>query len=190
MGYRCTQARWLAGSLLITIAACGGPPASVPAAAPDRWPEFAARFIEEYFKAHPFFAVQAGRHEFDGQMDDVSAAGIAAEVARLQRLRAEAEGFDSAVLTPDERFEREYLLTVIDGDLFGLERARFPFTNPAWYIDRLDPDVYLNRDYAPLPKRMQGYIGYARAIPKIAADIRANLHTPLAPTFIERGISG
>ena len=197
MGYSCTQARWLAASLLITIAACGGPPASVPAAAPqsqaaahDRWPEFAARFIEEYFKAHPFFAVQAGRHEFDGQMDDVSAAGIAAEVSRLQRLRAENQGFDSAALTPDERFEREYLLTVIDGDLFWLERARSPFTNPAWYIDRLDPDVYLNRDYAPLRKRMQGYIGYARAIPKIAVDIRANLHTPLAPTFIERGISG
>jgi hypothetical protein len=198
MRYSCTPARGLAALLLITMAACGGPPASVPAtaapqsqaAAHDRWPEFAARFIEEYFRAQPFFAVQAGRHEFDGQMDDVSAAGIAAEVTRLQKLRAEAEGLDAAALTVDERFEREYLLSVIDGDLFWLTRARSPFTNPAWYIVRLDPDVYLNRDYAPLRQRMQGYIGYARALPKIAADIRANLHTPLPPSFIERGISG
>ena len=39
----------------------------------------AARFIEDYFKANPFFAVQAGRHEFDGQMPDLSAGGIAAK---------------------------------------------------------------------------------------------------------------
>jgi uncharacterized protein (DUF885 family) len=31
----------------------------------------------------------------------------------------------------------------------------------------------------PLAKRPTGYIGYARAIPKICADIRANLKTPL-----------
>jgi len=36
---------------------------------------------------HPFFAVQAGRHEFDGQMSDWSAAAIAAEVVRLHALR-------------------------------------------------------------------------------------------------------
>ena len=54
-----------------------------------------------------------------------------------------APAFDAAALTPAERFEREYLLTVIDSDLFWLERARFPFRNTAWYIGQLDPDVYL-----------------------------------------------
>ncbi len=58
-----------------------GPDAAPPAAAwpaPIRGRQYAARFIEDYFKANPFFAVQAGRHEFDGQMPDLSAAGIAA----------------------------------------------------------------------------------------------------------------
>jgi hypothetical protein len=188
------RAAGLAAVLLIGLAACSGPPASAPpvaqAAAPDRWPEFATRFVEDYFKANPFFAVQAGRHEFDGQMEDLSAAGIASEVARLRKLRGEAEGFAKAQLSDAERFEREYLLTVIDGELFWRERARSPFTNPAWYIARLDPDVYLNRNYAPLAKRLQGYLGYARAIPRIAADIRANLHTSLPVSFVQRGIDG
>ena len=121
-------------------------------------------------------------------MPDLSAAGIAREVARMRKLRAAAQGLDGEAMTLPERFEREHLYTVIDTDLFWLDRARLPFTNPAWYIEQLDPDVYLNRAYAPLPKRLEGYIGYARAVPGIAADIRANLKTPLPQSFVARGI--
>jgi hypothetical protein len=178
------------------VAACGGPRSAAPpsAATPlpvhDPWPQFANGFIESKFKADPFFAVNAGRHEFDGQMADWSAAGLAAEVERLKKLRGQAAAFDPGALTPAENFEREYVEAIIDGELFLRERARFPLTNPAWYIDQLDPDVYLNRDYAPSATRLQGYIGYLRAIPQIAQDIRANLRTPLPPSFVQRGIDG
>jgi uncharacterized protein (DUF885 family) len=50
--------------------------------------------------------------------------------------------------------------------------------------------VYLSREYAPLEKRLAGYLGYARAIPQLTAQIRANLQTPLAKPLIERGIQG
>ena len=182
----------------LALSACGGPsaPASKPAApapataaAHDRWPEFAAGFIESSFRADPGFAVQAGRHEFDGQLADWSAGGIAAEVTRLHAVRSEVQTFDPAALTESEQLEREIVLTAIDDSLFWRERAQFPFTNPAWYLGQLDPDVYLNRNYAPLATRMRGYIGYLRAIPKVAAEIRANLRTPLPPSFVQRGIA-
>ncbi|HUL18858.1 MAG TPA: DUF885 domain-containing protein [Steroidobacteraceae bacterium] len=181
---------------LCLLAACSRPAALAPPTGsaapptPDPWPQFAARFLEEYFRAEPKFAVEAGRHEFDGQMPDWSGEGIAAEVALLKRLRAEAAAFSDAQLTAPERFEREHLYTVIDSELFWRERARYPFTNPAWYIQKLDPDVYLTRDYAPPDKRLKGYIGYARAIPKVCAQIRANLKTPLPESFIKYGIAG
>ena len=177
---------------VLLISACSGPPASAPPPAPvrDAWPDFAAAFIEDTFRADPYFAVQAGRHEFDGRMADWSAESLAAEVARLHKARTQAETLDAASMNAQERFERDYLLAVIDGNLFWLERARAPFTNPAWYLNRLDPDVYLNRDYAPLAKRMQGYIGYAHAIPRLAAEIRANLRTPLPVSLVQRGIDG
>jgi len=194
---------WLLRAVAVSslaLLACGGPSApapkpvapvagiSLPAAASARWSEFAAKFIEGYLHANPFFAVQAGRHEFDGQMSDWSAGGIAAEVARLHAMRTEAQSFDTSTLTDAERLEREIVLTVADRQLFWLERAQSPFTNPAWYLEQLDPEVYLNRDYAPLATRMRGYIGYLRAIPRLAADIRANLRTPLPPSFAQRGI--
>jgi hypothetical protein len=185
--------RCLLLAVVLTLAACGHPPAPPPPASvpsTDPWPDYADGFIEDYFKANPFFAVQAGRHEFDGQMPDLSAAGILAEVARLKQARVRAQALPAAALTPQERFERDYVYSVIDAQLFWLDRVRYPFTNPAWYVDQLDPDVYLNRAYAPLEKRMRGFIGYARSIPRIAADARANLHAPLPRSFIERGIGG
>ena len=183
-----------AALIALALGACSGPtappPAAAPAAARDPWPEFTSAYIEDSLRADPFFAVEAGRHEFDGQMADWSAESLAAEVDRLHRARATAAGFEAAALTESERFERDYLLAVIDGELFWRESAHAPTSNPAWYLERLDPDVYLNRDYAPLATRLKGYIGYARAVPKLAAEIRANLRTPLPASLLERGIDG
>ena len=57
----------------------GASPAPKPVAKPEgnaAWTEFANEFIENYFVVQPFFAVNAGRHEFDGKMPDLSAEGI------------------------------------------------------------------------------------------------------------------
>jgi hypothetical protein len=198
MTFKIAGARVLCVALVATVVvACGRqtapvvPPAPAPdphAAAQAAWTQYAARFIEDYFKSDPFFAVQSGRHEFDGQMTDLSADGIAKQVEWLHKTRGEASGFEPSALTTDQSFEREYVLHVIDNDLFWMDRARFPFTNPTWYANQLDPEVYLSRDYAPLDKRLKGYLGYAHGIPQIAADIRANLKMPLPKSLLERGI--
>ncbi len=49
--------------------------------------------------------------------------------------------------------------------------------------------MYLNRNYAPLDVRMKAYIKYARGIPKMANDIKANLQSPLPKTYVELGIA-
>jgi hypothetical protein len=190
-------ARALLAIVVVSLGACGrAPPATVPAPAAQpqdqaqaAWSAFASQFIEDSFKADPFFAAQSGRHEFDGRMPDFSSEGLAREVARLHAARGQAEGFNTATLTPSERFERSYVLSVIDKQLFWRERARAPFTNPKWYVDQLDPELYLSRNYAPLDTRLKGYLGYARAIPQVAANIRANLQTPLAKPLLERGVA-
>ena len=76
----------LAATSLIVAAlltGCSREPAEKPAEAPRRasavqvaaeWPAFVESFIEARFKADPYFAVQAGRHEFDGKMPDLSRA--------------------------------------------------------------------------------------------------------------------
>jgi len=167
--------------------------ATAPAASANQdagWPAFVEGFIEARFKADPYFAVQAGRHEFDGQMPDWSRAALDADVAELRRTSAALAKFDAAALTPAQRFEHEYLQWVIDSQLFWLTSAESPYRNPAWYLEKLDPSMYLTREYAPLPKRLEGFLGYSRAVPALAANIRANLRTPLPRAFIERGAAG
>src|SRR5262245_32602435 len=107
------------------------PPAdSASTAAPGApWPAFVERFIEARMKADPYFAVQSGRHEFDGQMPDWSRAALDAEVARMRALRAELDGFDPAALAPAQRFEREFLAWVMDTQIFWLSTADQPFRN-------------------------------------------------------------
>ncbi len=151
---------------------------------------FVDSFIEARMKRDPYFAVQSGRHEFDGQMPDWSRAAIDADVTELRDFEARLAKLDGAVLTEPQKFELEYLAWVIDREIFWLDKAEQPFRNPTWYLDRLDPSMYLTREYAPLPKRLEGFLGYARAIPGLAAHIRANLRTPLPKAFIERGAAG
>jgi hypothetical protein len=170
------------------------PADTVPAASPRKadtgWPAFVESFIQARFKADPYFAVQAGRHEYDGQMPDWSRAALDADVADLRRLQTELAKFDPATLTAAQRLEHEHLQWVIDTQIFWVTSAESPYLNPAWYIDKLDPSMYLTREYAPLPKRLEGFLGYARALPGLAANIRANLRTPLPKAFIERGVAG
>jgi uncharacterized protein (DUF885 family) len=146
-------------------------------------------FIESYLAARPSFAAQSGRHEFDGQLPDLSNHGIRREIARLHDERDQIAAVDPKTLEPRERFDREYLLSVADRDLFWLEKAKFPFSNPGWYIEKIDPDMYLNRNYAPLNVRMKAYIKYARGIPRMVLDIKTNLQSPLPKTYVELGIT-
>jgi len=182
------------GLVLAALAGCGQSPPTAPTQKPQseaskQWAGIANGFVEDYLRDQPFFAAQSGRHEFDGQLPDLSAHGIKRQIARLHDARAQLAAVDPVPLEPKERFDREYLLSVVDRDLFWLEKARYPFTNPYWYLGEIDPDMYLSRDYAPLETRMKAYLRYAQGIPKMASDIQANLAGPLPKTYVELGIA-
>jgi len=184
----------LSGVLFLGLVGCGQQqPASHapkgPSLASQDWDKLTASFIQSYFDAQPFFAAQSGRHEYDGQLPDLSNHGLRREISRLHDERDQIAAVDPKTLEPRERFDREYLLAVVDKDLFWLEKTKFPVTNPGWYIDKIDPDMYLNRNYAALDVRMKAYIKYARGIPKMVNDIKANLQPPLPRTYVELGIA-
>jgi hypothetical protein len=189
----------LPGAVLIGALAllngCGRSPPPQAAAQPKssaasaQWEKTAGGFMEDYLHADPFFAAQAGRHEFDGQLRDMSAHGIKRQIAMLHDAQNTIASVDPKTLQPREQFDREYLLSVISKDLFWLEKTKFPYTNPSWYLQDLDPDMYLSRDYAPLDVRMKAYIKYARGIPKMAKDIQDNLKSPLPKNYVEVGIA-
>lgn len=162
--------------------------ASRPAAS-RQWNAFVEAFINSHFAAHPDRAVHAGRHEYDGKLPDWSRVGLQRETVRLRAERDKALSFDPATLDDRQRFERDYLLAVVDRNLFWLGSAEWPYRNPYFYAAALDPNVYLTRPYAPLVKRMRAYIDYAKVIPGAVGQIRDNLRSPLARSHLDIGLT-
>jgi uncharacterized protein (DUF885 family) len=165
-----------------------GRPARPPAR--QNWARFLQSFIDGEFRAQPAFAVSQGKHEYDGQLPDWSATGLHNERMRLRSAIAAAQAFNPRSLTREQRFERDYLMAHVRGELFWLDVADQPHTNPAYYMNNgLDPSVYATRPYAPAATRLRAYIRYLGEIPRAARQIRANLRTPLPVSFIDYGKS-
>ncbi|MDX1555814.1 MAG: DUF885 family protein, partial [Xanthomonadales bacterium] len=157
------------------------------------WDAFVNEFIEDHLAAHPAFAVMQGRHEYDGILPDWSKAGIDREIARLKQAREDALDFTEEELGEEGAWQREYVLAVLDRNLFWLEKAEWPYRNPAFYFDwmsdGLEPSPYITLDYAPLAERLEAYTRFAGSIPRAAAQIRENLRMPMARTVLEYGIA-
>lgn len=159
----------------------------LPAAAVNvEWARFIDDFLDAYLQANPAFAAAQGRHEFDGRLNDFSPAALAHQVEDLEQARAAALAFADDALLPEERFQRDYVLSRIDEDLFWLREMRAPFTQPGWYLGAgLDPGLYVSVPYAPAEMRLRAFIKYARQVPQAAGMIKANLELPLPRTYIE-----
>lgn len=166
----------------------GGETAAVEPASP--WPSFMDSFLSGYFPLNPSFAVYQGKHEFDGQLPDWSEDGIRANIEMRKKAIADARAIDLTNMSDAERFERDYLISVMDGELFFLETADMPHRNPAFYVGALDPSTYVTRPYADKATRMKAFIKYLEAIPGAAANIRSNLRLPLPATFLKYGQAG
>ncbi|HWM90704.1 MAG TPA: DUF885 domain-containing protein [Thermoanaerobaculia bacterium] len=167
------------------VEAKGLPCLDVSAVAPA-WDRFVESFLEGYFERNPTFSQWAGKHEHDGRLPDWSPEGIESRADWLRGERERALAFDPDCLDERRRVEREAVAAQIDGDLFWVE-AGWPWRNPIYYAGPMDPALYLTRNYAPLEQRMRAYVEYARAVPATAAQVRANLRTPMPKTFAELG---
>ncbi len=99
-------------------------------------------------------------------------------------------------LSRDWQFERDYLRTRIDVELFWIDVADAPFRNPELYLGRSDstesigPPVYVVRPYAPARQRLQAFIRYAPLVVRTAPETQKNLKTPLSLAYINLGVAG
>ncbi|HVR90960.1 MAG TPA: DUF885 domain-containing protein [Novosphingobium sp.] len=151
------------------------------------WPAFTQQTIDGWLKIDPSFAVYQGAHQYDGKLADWSDAGLKARGDFLRKVIADAKGYGD--LSGAQKFERDYMVQVAEGQLFWLEEADQPHTNPAWYVGAFDPNVYLAREYADKPTRAKALVAFFEAVPANAAQIRANLKAPLPASFVKYGVS-
>ncbi len=154
------------------------------------WGGYMETFLDGYFRITPTFAVYQGKHEYDGKLPDWSPEGLTAMIDYRKKAIADAKAIIDVNLTDAQKFERDYLVHVMEGELWALEDAQGQYKNPAFYLGALDPNVYIARPYTDPTTRMKAFIQYANNVPKAAEQIKANLKLPLPATYVKLGQAG
>ena len=169
----------------IALVGCGGGEEPDTSGADPQlpWETFAARVIAEYYERNPETAVDAGLHEYDGQMSDYSLEALEEYASWLDSVVAEASSYQ--LLDGIEAFERDYLLNQMRGQLFWLRESEYPTKNPLYYS--FSVSVYVDREYAPIEERIVAYTRYIAQLPAMLETMQANLEPPLPAPFLETG---
>jgi uncharacterized protein (DUF885 family) len=172
-----------AAAIALLVVFCGDAMAGQAAvtttpAARNPGAEFAAllhEFTHGHFRRMPNAAVNSGLHGYDGLLPDFSPEGIAERVAWLETMRERNAAINAERLPPREMLHQAFLGVEIDTQLFNLRTLRVQENN-AWYdYLALDPNVYVARDYAPLPVRLAAYLRHVQALPAVLAGMQRTL---------------
>ena len=178
----------LALTASLVLAGCGKDAAEQQAdvaGSQQPWAEFAATVIDDSYARNPETAVDAGLHQYDGQMSDLSMAAVDEYAAWLDAVLAEAATY--ADLEGIEAFERDYLSTALQGELFWIRESGFLTSNPLAYAGAIGISVYVDREYAPLDQRLLAYTQYMEQVPAMLEQMKKNLQPPLPAPYVEMG---
>lgn len=148
------------------------------------------RWLDAFARRHPSIAAGNGLHDYDGTLEDMSAAAVAREIAALKRERAELQAINDASLSADARADRRILLGVIDGWLLEQETLANWRRNPMLYAVPIADGVHnlMVQAYAPADVRMRRVIGKLKGVPALLTAAKSNLVNP--PRLLtERGIT-
>lgn len=167
------------------LGACGSETDKAATAGAERasWEEFAATAISGYYERNPEVAVDAGLHQYDGRMSDISLAAVEAYAGWLEGLIAEADAYGD--LQGIEAFERDYLVKALSSKLFWIRDTNFLKNNPVFYARNISMDIYVDREYAPLEERMVAYTQYVSQLPARMQTVQANLQPPLPMPYLQ-----
>jgi len=144
-------------------------------------------FQEIYFKFAPSAGTSAGLHQYDSQLENYSAAGVAQQVAALEAFEKKLEALDPSSLDAEPAADYQILLNNVRGQLLQLQVIRPWQKNPDIYSSGVTNSIFviMERPYAPLDVRLQAVVARERQIPQALQYARQNLtNAPLIYTQI------
>ena len=137
-------------------------------------------FSDVYFKFSPTVGTAEGLHQYDSQLEDYSAAGVAREVAALHEFQKRVEAIDPAALDASVVGDREILLNNIKSELLTLEVIRGWEKNPDDYSSGITNAAYviMERPYAPANTRLRALVEREKLMPQALEEARKDLKNP------------
>lgn len=193
------QPRLLIGALLaLMLAACDQPttaptdPASGkdaaavvdPAAQADaKFAEISAHWLQGRFKLSPVYATAMGEHRYDGELDDLGAAGRSALIEFSRKTLAELVALDTATLSRDNQVDALILRNQVEFDLWSLETSQDWAWDPQLYSQLAGGAIYslMAREFAPIGERLASATARIEKLPQLYLQMRENLDPKRVP---------
>jgi len=137
-------------------------------------------FHDVYFKFSPTAGTSAGKHEYDTQLEDYSAAGVEKNIAALHEYEKKFMAIDPKALDAEPAADYQILLNSIRAALLQLEVVRGWEKNPDNYSSGVTGSIFtiMERPYAPVNTRLRAAVEREKQIPQVFVEARKNLKNP------------
>ena len=138
------------------------------------------QYFDQLFHFNPSGGTAVGFHQYDTELEDYSAASVAAQVAFLHAYDKKLAALDPKALDADEAADLLILENNIKSGLLSLEVIRNWEKNPDNYSSGITGSVFviMERQYAPADTRLRAVIARERKMPQVLAEARKNLKNP------------
>jgi uncharacterized protein (DUF885 family) len=146
-------------------------------AADERFAKIAARWLEAYLSLQPAVATQTGDHRFDGEIEDMSAAGRGARLAAWKSVLKDLDALNRSQLSRDNQVDAAILSSQLRYAIWDEETLQSWAWNPQVYSALAGNALYglMAREFAPLTDRLRSAIARMERLPRLLAQMRANL---------------
>jgi uncharacterized protein (DUF885 family) len=186
-----------AALLAATLVACNGPGtgnadesvAKDPAmdasdtALDAKFADLSKRWLDGFLALNPIGATQQGDHRFDGEIDDLSAAGRAKSVDFAKTMLAELDAIDASKLSRANQIDAAILRNQLRGDIWAAETLQSWAWDPQAYSGLAGGAIYnlMAREFAPMPERLKSATARMEKLPGLFAQMRENLDPARVP---------
>ena len=186
----------LAAALLASLAACqkseapsAAPGADTASATADTakadaaFADLSKRALEGWLQLSPVSATQIGEHKYDGELDDLSAAGRQKGLDFSKKILAELDATDVAALSRENQVDAAILRNQLQYDIWTAETLQSWAWDPQVYNNVAGGAIYglMAREFAPLPERLKSATARMQKIPALLAQARENLDPARVP---------
>ncbi|MGH8263407.1 MAG: DUF885 family protein, partial [Steroidobacteraceae bacterium] len=171
---------------LLGLAACrqrqeaAAPP---PVAQDPQFQALADRYVDEFTRFSPVDATRVGDHRRDRDIDDLTPAGMQAQLAWDNELQAALGKIDRTRLTRANQVDAALLDNALRADVWDITQFKRREWDPLLYNDLAGSAIYnlMAREYAPLPDRLKAASARLRKLGKLYETARANLVVEKVP---------
>jgi uncharacterized protein (DUF885 family) len=134
-------------------------------------------FDQVYFKYQPTAGTLAGFHQYDGQLEDYTRAGVEAQIAALREFAGKFAAVPAAQLDLSTQGDLALVLSNIRGSLLALEVIRQWEKNPDTYSSGVTNSIFtlMERKFAPPDDRLKSVIAREKRIPAVFTAAKQNL---------------